>query len=124
MTDFKKKIRNKSHKHEAVSNMTKIIGQNLRALRVSNSVTQKEISKILHVTYQQVQKYESGKNRLSAEDLFILKEYFGVSFEVFYDGIKTSHTTKTTEMIDNISKIKDTGTRQKISKIIDILCSD
>ncbi len=121
MTDFKKKARNKSHKHEAVSNMTKIIGQNLKSLRLSYSVTQKEISKILHVTYQQVQKYESGKNRLSAEDLFILKEYFGVSFDVFYDGIKTSQSTKTTELVDKISKIKDPDIKQKISKIIDIL---
>lgn len=44
----------------------KIIGQNLRALRQLRGMTQQELADHLGITFQQIQKYEKGTNRLTA----------------------------------------------------------
>lgn len=45
------------------------IGQRLRELRREKQMTQRDIAKALGVTYQQVQKYEAGINRIPASRL-------------------------------------------------------
>jgi len=42
------------------------VGQNLRQLRILRGVTQEQLGKALEITFQQVQKYEKGTNRVSA----------------------------------------------------------
>ena len=42
----------------------KHIGQQLKMLRISNKMSQKALAEKLGVTYQQVQKYEMGTNRI------------------------------------------------------------
>src|SRR5687767_902392 len=41
------------------------IGQNLRRLRLARHMSQEKLANNLDLTFQQVQKYEMGKNRLS-----------------------------------------------------------
>ena len=45
------------------------IGRFLRTARKANGLTLKELATILGICYQQVQKYESGQNRISAGTL-------------------------------------------------------
>lgn len=61
-----------------------IIGKNLVKLRKEKSLSQTDIAKILDVTFQQVQKYEKGLNRLSAFKLYILSQYFNIPMEYFF----------------------------------------
>lgn len=42
-----------------------LIGKNLRLIRLSQNFSQEQLSKRVAVTFQQIQKYEKGKNRLS-----------------------------------------------------------
>lgn len=46
-----------------------IIGANLRRLRRTKCITQQKLAKGLGVSYQQVQKYETGSNRIAASTL-------------------------------------------------------
>ncbi|MEM6259411.1 MAG: helix-turn-helix transcriptional regulator [Planctomycetota bacterium] len=55
------------------------IGQNLRAIRRMNRLTQTELGRAVGVTFQQIQKYERGTNRLPASRLVQLAELLGVS---------------------------------------------
>jgi transcriptional regulator with XRE-family HTH domain len=52
------------------------IGINLKNIRESKNLTQTEIAYVLKVTPQQIAKYESGKNRISASNLYKLSRYY------------------------------------------------
>lgn len=45
------------------------VGARVRALRIRNGVTQADLARAVGVSFQQVQKYESGANRISASML-------------------------------------------------------
>ena len=45
--------------------MDKIIGQRLRSFRLAKEMSQGDLGTYFGITFQQIQKYESGKNRLS-----------------------------------------------------------
>ena len=51
---------------------TAIIGANLRRLREKSCLSQREVGAALSVSFQLVQKYETGANRLPAEKLYLL----------------------------------------------------
>lgn len=65
-----------------------IIGSNLKKYREKLNLSQTEIAKLLDVSYQQVQKYESGTNRISAVSLYILSEHYNIDIELFFKGMK------------------------------------
>ena len=47
----------------------KAIGQKIRSLRDNAGLSQSDLGKLINVTYQQVQKYEKGTNRISLHSL-------------------------------------------------------
>ena len=61
------------------------IGHKLRQIRKDRSITQKDMADILGVSYQQIQKYERGIDRLSASSLFYLCEELDLTIYHFYD---------------------------------------
>ena len=66
------------------------IGRNLAALRRERRVTQQDLGDALGVTFQQIQKYERGSNRLSAGRLLDAARYFRVPVAQFYEGVAAS----------------------------------
>jgi transcriptional regulator with XRE-family HTH domain len=54
------------------------IGKNLKNLREIQGCSQRQIADILGVTFQQVQKYEKGANRLPLDKLHALKIFKGI----------------------------------------------
>ena len=65
----------------------KHVGQRIRDRRRTMDISQQEISEILSVSYQQLQKYESGQNRVSAGRLFLLAHILKVDVGFFYQGL-------------------------------------
>ena len=65
-------------------------GRNLAALRRERRVTQQDLGDALGVTFQQIQKYERGSNRLSAGRLLDAARYFRVPVAQFYEGVAAS----------------------------------
>ena len=63
------------------------IGNYLRLLRRSRGMSQAQLGKALGITFQQIQKYESGDNRMSVSTLLNLTQLFGVPPKYFFDGI-------------------------------------
>jgi transcriptional regulator with XRE-family HTH domain len=59
----------------------KIIGQRLRSFRLAKEMSQGDLGTHLGVTFQQIQKYESGKNRLSGSRLITAAKVLGTSVE-------------------------------------------
>jgi transcriptional regulator with XRE-family HTH domain len=60
------------------------IGQRVRALRVQRGLSQSELGQLISVTFQQVQKYEKGANRISAGRLQRIAEVLGVPVAYFF----------------------------------------
>src|SRR5215813_14082872 len=60
------------------------IGQRVRALRLQRGLSQTELGNFIKVTFQQVQKYEKGANRISAGRLQQVAEVLGVPVAYFF----------------------------------------
>jgi transcriptional regulator with XRE-family HTH domain len=60
------------------------IGQRVRALRLQRGLSQTELGQLISVTFQQVQKYEKGTNRISAGRLQRIAEVLGVPVAYFF----------------------------------------
>ncbi|MDP3854826.1 helix-turn-helix domain-containing protein [Phenylobacterium sp.] len=55
------------------------------------NLTQRQLGQLCGVTFQQVQKYECGANRISASMIWRLAEALDVPVHYFYDGLEKSH---------------------------------
>lgn len=62
----------------------KEMGQNLKTLRLARNMTQMELAEHLGLTFQQVQKYERGKSRISAPILFLICKILNLNPQYFY----------------------------------------
>ena len=66
-------------KTEEHKEFCKVIGANLRRMRTEKKLSQSEVAFALEVTWQQMQKYENGKNCPSAWRLKQLADFFKIS---------------------------------------------
>ncbi len=66
------------------------VGARLRARRRDAGVSQEDLAGALSITFQQVQKYERGKNRISASKLFEASRFLGVRPGWFFEGLDWS----------------------------------
>jgi len=62
------------------------IGMRIRTLRLERGLSQAELGEVLGVSFQQIQKYEKGVNRVSAGRLHRVAEALGVPVTFFYAG--------------------------------------
>ena len=69
-------------------NIDKIVGDNVRALRISRGLSQTQLADRIGITFQQVQKYEKGANRIAAGRLYRIAKLFEVSLESLYNGLE------------------------------------
>jgi transcriptional regulator with XRE-family HTH domain len=65
----------------------KYVGSRLRMRRLMLDMSQTEVADALGITFQQVQKYEKGMNRISASRLQHLSQILQVPIPFFFDGM-------------------------------------
>ena len=63
------------------------IGNRVRLRRMLVGMSQERLGELLKVTFQQIQKYERGTNRISASRLFQVSKVLGVTIDYFYDAL-------------------------------------
>ncbi|MEO0982232.1 MAG: helix-turn-helix domain-containing protein [Pseudomonadota bacterium] len=68
------------------SGIDRLVGQRLRWRRRELKLTQEKLGELLDLTFQQVQKYEKGTNRISAGRLFEVSALLNVPVTYFYEG--------------------------------------
>ena len=66
------------------------VGQRIKAARKLQKLTQTDLATGIGVSYQQVQKYEKGDNRVSTSTLYEIAKFLGVSMAYFYEGLDPS----------------------------------
>ena len=68
------------------------VGRRIRDKRNERGMSQTEVANALGVTFQQVQKYERGKNRVGASRLFDLSRILSVPVQYFFAGLNNQST--------------------------------
>lgn len=63
------------------------VGQRVRERRKLLGVTQEKLGEALGLTFQQVQKYERGTNRISSSKLYELSQFLGVPIGYFFEDM-------------------------------------
>ncbi|RFB04454.1 helix-turn-helix domain-containing protein [Parvularcula marina] len=63
------------------------VGQRLRQRRCLLGMTQQKLAESVGIKFQQIQKYESGANRVSASRLWALAEALEVPVSHFFEGL-------------------------------------
>ncbi|UAL11529.1 helix-turn-helix domain-containing protein [Caulobacter segnis] len=63
------------------------VGARVRMRRKLIGVSQEQLADALELTFQQVQKYERGENRISASKLFRIASLLGTDVTYFFDGL-------------------------------------
>jgi transcriptional regulator with XRE-family HTH domain len=66
------------------------VGSRVRLQRMLLGVSQERLGERLGLTFQQIQKYEKGVNRIGASRLFDLAQVLGVPIQFFYDDAPVS----------------------------------
>ena len=64
------------------------VGKRVRDRRRQLSLSQERLAEALGLTFQQVQKYERGANRISASKLWETAGFLSVPINYFFDGLK------------------------------------
>ncbi len=62
------------------------VGRRVQEKRLDLGMTQTALAKAVGVSFQQVQKYEKGTNRVSASKLFEMAEFMQVGIPFFFEG--------------------------------------
>jgi transcriptional regulator with XRE-family HTH domain len=63
------------------------VGNRVRLRRMLIGMSQERLGELLGLTFQQVQKYEKGVNRIGAGRLFEISRILGVPIDYFYEGV-------------------------------------
>lgn len=64
------------------------VGSRVRMRRMLVSMSQEKLGEQLGLTFQQVQKYEKGANRIGASRLFQISQILSVPVDFFFDGLQ------------------------------------
>ncbi|MAB15524.1 MAG: transcriptional regulator [Parvibaculum sp.] len=60
--------------------------------RMLIGMSQEKLGESLELTFQQVQKYEKGSNRVGASRLYQIAQVLGVPVSYFYEGLEAAST--------------------------------
>src|SRR5260221_13330597 len=78
-----------------------LVGRRVRIRRVELGLSQTQLGNALGVTFQQVQKYEKGTNRIGASRLHAISGVLRVSVSYFFPGVAdgADHSARPIEVL-------------------------
>ena len=122
------------------------VGSRVRMRRVLVGMSQEKLGEALSLTFQQVQKYEKGTNRIGASRLQQISRVLGVPVEYFFEGAPQSpdrltangfqEAVDTTYVADFLAtnegvqlnkafvRIKDPKLRRKVVELVSAMAGD
>ena len=75
-------------KGEGTNEVDAIVGPRLRELRMLAGLSQSDLAATIGLTFQQLQKYERGVNRISASKLYLLARHLNVPVSTFFSDLE------------------------------------
>lgn len=116
----------------------KHIGSRVRARRIMLGMSQEKLADAIGLTFQQVQKYEKGVNRIGASRLLHIAGILDVSIEFFFEGLPGLRAggfsddslvadfltrPESDRLVRGFLKLKDDEARRKVADLVDWLAS-
>jgi transcriptional regulator with XRE-family HTH domain len=84
---------------KAVNPIDRHVGSRVRMRRILLGMSQEKLGEALELTFQQVQKYETGMNRISASRLQQISTALNAPPAFFFDGAPVADATSSTEPV-------------------------
>jgi transcriptional regulator with XRE-family HTH domain len=78
----------------AIHRLDEYVGMRIRKRRIVLGLSQKDIGELTGITFQQVQKYEKGINRIAISRLYEFAKILQVSVEWFLEGFESDAKQK------------------------------
>ena len=116
------------------------VGNRVRIRRMLIGMSQERLGDLLGLTFQQVQKYEKGVNRIGAGRLFEVSRILNVPVDFFYEGVNEgatgSNESDGAPVMDFVSsgeglqlslafmKIKDAKVRKRVLDLVKSLAEE
>ncbi len=112
-----------------IGDADRVLAANLRRLRLDRGVPLEAVAALLGVSYQQVQKYESGANRISLSRLALLRDFYGVPMDDFLAGVPgtecrapaAEEDPEIMHLCRKLARLPDRDLRVRAGRIIDAL---
>jgi transcriptional regulator with XRE-family HTH domain len=106
------------------------VGQRVRTFRLERGLSQEKLGDALGLTFQQVQKYEKGTNRIAAGRLQHIAEILGVSVTDFFTSqkrpgsgsseiFKLVDTAASLRLLRAYSRIRDPRVQQAVAQLVE-----
>ncbi|WP_421913519.1 helix-turn-helix domain-containing protein [Mesorhizobium sp.] len=70
------------------------VGRQIAAVRVQSDVSQAQLARSIGISFQQLQKYENARNRVSASMLFEIGSSLAVPVSRFFEGLPGNETDR------------------------------
>ena len=110
------------------SDIDSLVGDRIRRRRILLGFTQDQLGEALGISYQQIQKYETGANRISAGRLYQITETLETPVGWFFDGAGThqdrseedslSSTRPVIELVRGFSRIGEDRLRMAVLSLV------
>lgn len=101
------------------------VGERLELARQSMGVTQQELGEALGVTFQQVQKYLRGTNRISAGKLYEAARFLNVEIGFFFAGLDDETDENSRDAYDvllrDAARLPDLDVREALMSMVGLL---
>ncbi|MFC5755115.1 MULTISPECIES: helix-turn-helix domain-containing protein [unclassified Rhizobium] len=108
-----------------------IVGRNVRQLRARRRVSQLELGEALGLTFQQIQKYEKGTNRVSASKLHQIAVFLGVDISELFEGTGISQfanrvelSPEAYELAVSYDRLSSVAGKQAVKTILSLICGE
>lgn len=83
------------------SSVDEHVGSRLRQIRTLMGYSQEKLADSVGITFQQVQKYENGANRVSAGRLYEFSRLLNVPVQYFFENLESKVSNTSLGMADN-----------------------
>ncbi|CCM74012.1 helix-turn-helix domain-containing protein [Rhizobium mesoamericanum] len=108
-----------------------IVGRNVRTLRAKRRISQLELGEALGLTFQQIQKYEKGTNRVSASKLHQISVFLGVDISELFEGANATDgsarqglSPEAYELAIHYDKLRSTAGKEAVKTILSIMIGE
>ena len=116
----------------------KHVGERVRLRRIMLKMSQTELGNKIGVTFQQLQKYEKGANRIGASRLYQLAQILNVPPGFFFEGLPGSKvnavlpdylidlmgTAEGQRMVQALARVRDKKVRGPLEQLLDSIGSE
>jgi len=106
------------------------VGKKIREARLVRGFTQTDVAKGLGLSFQQLQKYETGYNRVSASKLFEISQLMKVTPSFFFKGLEEDGSVsddllddKTARAVTALASISDEKVKAQLQSMIHEIAS-